>query len=125
MAKTIRKFLALLVISALSFGHCYAAGDAATAQAVTCPAAGTNAELVAPDYARQSLAIINSSGATIRLAFLPTSDIPATALTDSNSIELPAGQNYSDSAPSNYIGAMECASTTSTPETVYLVETTK
>ncbi len=103
-------------------GSAFAAASYAIAQAVTCPASGTNIQIFAANFGRQSMAIINTSGATIRIAELPASD-GTIGLTDSNSIEISAGMVFADSAPSNYVGSVECSSTNATPETVYVIET--
>lgn len=113
-------FLLVLVILAVgSLKPAQAAGTVTTAQAITCPAAGTSIQAIAASAARESYLVTNTSGATIRIGFLPSG---TAALTDSNSIKLLAGQIFADSAPSVFIGRVVCMSDDATPDTIYIVE---
>ena len=97
-----------------------AAGTFTTAVSITCPASGSSIQVLPAAASRESYLISNTSGATIRFGFLSSG---TAALTDSNSIKLLAGQIFTDSAPSGYIGRVVCMSDDATPDLVYVLET--
>ena len=120
MLKTFR--WALFMLAALFVGllpDAHAAGTRATAVSVTCPATGTSIQALAANAARESYILSNTSGATVRLGFLPSG---TAALTDSNSIMVLAGQTFGDSAPAVFIGRLVCMSNDATPRAIYIVE---
>ena len=109
--------LVVYLVGALPSAH--AAGTVITAQAVTCPATGTSIQVAAAAASRESYLLSNTSGATVRLGFLPSG---TAALTDSNSIMVLAGQTFGDSAPAVFIGRLVCMSNDATPRAIYIVE---
>lgn len=110
--------LLLLLFSAPLLVHAQATRFSASS--VTCPAAGSSAQVLAASASRESFILLNTSGATIRVAGLATG---TANLTDANSVKLLAGQNFSDSAPSIFIGRLVCMSDDATPDVVYVIET--
>jgi len=112
--------LAVGLAGSLAIENARAAGTATTAQSVTCAAAGSSTQVLSANATRESYVLSNTSGATIRLGFLSSGTAD---LTDSNSIKLLAGQIFSDSAPSIFIGRLVCMSDDATPDVVYVIET--
>lgn len=113
-------FFAVILAVGLATEKARAAGTATTATGVTCAAAGSSTQVLAANATRESYVLSNTSGATIRLGFLSSG---TANLTDSNSIKLLAGQIFSDSAPSIFIGRVVCMSDDATPDVVYTIET--
>lgn len=116
----------LLALSlALALPQCaqvaHAQATFASAVSITCPAAGTSAQVLAAAASRESYVVSNTSGVTVRLGFLAGSS--TANLTDSNSIQLLAGQIFTDAAPSIFIGRVVCMSTDATPRVIYVIET--
>lgn len=115
--------LALLVSLALLPLQGSATATKATAASVTCPATGSSIQVLPAAASRESFLILNTSGVTVRVGFLAGSS--TAALTDSNSVKLLAGQNFSDAAPSIFVGRIVCAADGASPATVYAIETRK
>lgn len=113
-------FFTVILAIGLATENARAAGTATTAQSVTCAAAGSSTQVLAANATRESYVISNTSGATIRIGFLSSG---TANLTDSNSIKLLAGQIFSDSAPSIFIGRVVCMSDDATPDVIYVIET--
>lgn len=120
-----KKLLAivLLLLAAVAFFGPIAAYAQATrfsASSITCPADGSSIQVLAASASRESFIVLNTSGATVRIAGLATGTAD---LTDSNSVKLLAGQNFSDAAPSIFIGRLVCMSEDATPDVIYVIET--
>lgn len=98
----------------------YPQAQRAVASSITCPADGSSAQVLAVAFSRESYIVSNTSGATVRIGFLASGTAD---LTDSNSIQLLAGQIFSDAAPSIYIGRVVCMSNDATPRDIYVIET--
>lgn len=117
-----RKFL-LTIFCAIAIAislPAYAQATKATAQSITCAASGSSTLVAAAAASRESVLIANTSGGTIRIAPV-ASGTPA--LTDLNSIQLLAGQNFTDTQPGVYIGRWVCANNAAGTATVYVIET--
>lgn len=98
----------------------YPQAQRAVANSITCPADGSSIQVLPVAFSRESYIVSNTSGATVRVGFLASGTAD---LTDSNSIQLLAGQIFSDSAPSIYIGRVVCMSNDATPRDIYVIET--
>jgi hypothetical protein len=125
MIRSVEKFLgwllfAVVVLAVGALQPAHAQATRFSAVSITCPATGTSIQVLAASASRESFIVLNTSGATVRVAGLATGTV---ALTDSNSVKLLAGQNFSDSAPSIYIGRLTCMSDDATPDVVYVIET--
>lgn len=120
--KKLCSLLALLLAAFAFFGPiaAYAQATRFSAVSVTCPAAGSSIQVLAASASRESFIVLNTSGATIRVAGLATG---TANLTDSNSVKILAGQNFSDSAPSIFVGRLVCMSDDATPDVIYVIET--
>ena len=125
LAQALALAMAVAVPLALIFGWtpAHATASAATANSVTCAAAGSSTQVLAAAAARESYLITNTSGATVRIGFVAGASAPN--LTDSSSILLLAGQTLADSAPSIFIGRIVCMSIDATPDLIYVIETRK
>lgn len=110
--------LVVVLVGSIQKAHAQATG--ATARSVTCPAAGSSTQVLAAAASRESYLVSNTSGATMRVGFLPSG---TANLTDSNSIKLLAGQVFTDSAPAIFIGRVVCMSDDATPDVIYVIET--
>jgi hypothetical protein len=97
-----------------------AQATAATASSVVCAADGSSTQVLAAKFSRESYVVSNTSGGTIRLGFLASGTAD---LTDSNSIQLLAGQIFTDSAPGIYVGRVVCMNNAAGAATVYVIET--
>lgn len=115
-----RRFLLLLVLALLVSPSCWAQATKATAQAITCAASGSSTQAAPAAASRDSFLVSNTSGGTVRIAPI-ASGTPA--LTDGNSIQLLAGQSFTDAAPGVYIGRWVCANNAAGTATIYVIET--
>lgn len=120
--KKLFSVLLLLLAAFVFFGPMpvYAQATRFSASSVTCAATGSSTQALAAAASRESFIVLNTSGATVRVAGIATG---TANLTDSNSVKLLAGQNFSDSAPSIFIGRLVCMSDDATPDVVYVIET--
>ena len=109
---------ALVLGSAASPSHAQA--TAAVAKSITCAADGSSTQVLATAFSRESFVVSNTSGGTIRLGFLASGTAD---LTDSNSIQLLAGQIFTDSSPGIYIGRVVCMNNAAGTATIYVIET--
>lgn len=113
--------LSLLLLAVVVAPRAHAQATAAVANSITCSASGSSVQVLAAAASRESYLVSNTSGVTVRLGFLSGSS--TANLTDSNSIQLLAGQIFTDSAPSIFIGRVVCMSSDATPRVVYVIET--
>lgn len=118
MKKILRLFslLALCLMAAPVFAQ----ATAATASSITCAADGSSTQVLPTAFSRESYVISNTSGSTVRIGFLSSGTAD---LTDANSIQLLAGQIFTDSAPGIYVGRVVCMNNAAGTATVYVIET--
>ncbi len=108
--------LALLCFSPLA----NAQATNAVASSITCAATGSSTLVKAAAYSRESYLISNTSGGTVRIGFLASG---TAVLDDTNSIQLLAGQIFSDSSPGIYVGRIVCMNDAAGTATIYVIET--
>lgn len=113
---------AWLTLLVLATPRAHAQATAATASSITCAATGASTQVLAAKASRESYIISNTSGSTVRLGFLASG---TAALDDTNSIQLLAGQIFSDAAPSIYIGRVVCANNAAGTATIYVIQTSR
>lgn len=97
-----------------------AQATAAVANSITCAASGASTQVLATAYSRESYIISNTSGGIVRIGFAASG---TAALDDTNSVQLLAGQIFSDAAPSIYVGRVVCANNAAGTATIYVIET--
>lgn len=114
------KKIILLCVLLLSPQLVQAQATAATASSIACAASGSSTQVLATAYSRESYAISNTSGGTVRIGFLASG---TATLNDTNSIQLLAGQIFTDSAPGIYIGRVVCMNDAAGTATIYVIET--
>jgi len=115
MKKMIASLLLLLCV-----GAAQADATFGLANSVTCPAAGTSAQVFAASAARESYLISNTAGKTVLVGYIASG---TGLLVPSNSLQLLAGQTLSDSAPSIFLGRIVCMSSDASTAVIYVVET--
>jgi len=87
---------------------------------VTCNAVTSAGVTVVPHRAnRQSLAIINNSGSSVRLAFNKCSTC---TISSSDGFELPTSFAFYDSYPSIFVGRISCAGISTSSPTIRVSE---
>lgn len=117
--KKILLLLPLLALCAIA-QPVHAQATAATASSITCAADGSSTEVLPAKFSRESYVVSNTSGGTVRIGFL---SVGTADLTDSNSIQLLAGQIFTDSAPGIYVGRVVCMNDAAGTATIYVIET--
>ena len=94
-----------------------------TAKGITCPATGTSIEAAPANGSRLTMVLLNSAGpSSVRFGGNNLGALPV--LNDTNSTILLQGGSYSFSLPGLYYGRVICMSTTASPVTIHVSETT-
>lgn len=94
-----------------------------TAVGVACPATGTSIQAAAANGSRLSLVLLNDAGPnSVRFGGNNAGALPV--LNDTNSTILLQGAAYAFNLPGLYYGRVICMSTTASPVTIHVSETT-
>ena len=94
-----------------------------SAKGIICPASGTSIQAVAANGSRLSLVLLNDGSVnSIRFGGNNLGTLPV--LDDTNSSILLPGSSYAFNLPGLYYGRVICMSTTATPITIHVTEST-